>query len=871
MRGCGGCSPFHFLLVALCVVLLCCAALTALMWTHVSPPEAEVHPVTCPAYHTSCERSSTCVHVDRLCDGIDDCADASDEDAARCATTCDGQFALHGPTGWFASSANSSFCRWIIRVQRGFSVQVNFHKFESLENVHIVRLYEGLGPEKKMAAELSGSTPPETVWLLTARSTIEFFSDNLEDGSGFNATFRASDLSKLPDSEKLSCTFEHGFCFWRQEHEDDGDWLRSRGATFPPLSGPSIDHTLGNGSGFYLSTPLSPGQWLKTFRIYSLPLTGPKQPICLGFWYHMFGEDVHRLQLSLRGAYPGDVDAVVFRRDGNYGDRWNYGQVLLNSTSDTQIVFEALKKGGMRNDIALDDITLMPQPCGPAPPEPTLVPTPTPVPTVSADCGGPFDVWEPNSTFSSPNYPRAYGNGARCMWTLHALPGRNIHVHFLDFDVEDNYDVVELRDGVGPSSTLLAILTGSGGTARDLFSTRNRVTVWFFTDSSGNGRGFKANFTSGLGLGSSEPCPAEQFQCDTGSCIHGKRQCDGRVDCADASDEANCVVLQENASGRLRFQMASSQYAVCGDTWTPRLSVFICQYLGYRSGVSTLLPAVPGDSHFASVEVTANGSLESSVSERCVGHRVVSLRCDNQREVRVVGGSDAAKGAWPWMVSLHWNGRHVCGGALLGRRWLLTAAHCVYGKERPLGRWSAKLGLRAQSQAGAVHSFQIDAVIINPHYNRLSKEADIAMMRLSTPTNFTDLIQPVCLPENAQELTAGKKCWIAGWGRQAEEGSLPDILQEAKVPLVGQVSCQRALPEYTITSKMLCAGFPEGGVDSCQGDSGGPLMCEEEGHWTLIGVTSFGMGCGRPERPGVYARVSAFVAWMAETRRSWSS
>ncbi|KAK2827759.1 hypothetical protein Q7C36_018685 [Tachysurus vachellii] len=870
------------------------------------PPTTAPEPVKCPDGHKLCRDDVTCVPINHFCDGEPNCPDASDESHSTCATVCDGQFLLLGPSGFFHSKNfpldydSDTVCRWIIRVNEGLNIQMDLGTFDTEEEIDLLNLYEGIGDAKSLTYSLSGSSPG-VLWIFSHEATVEFTSNFINNRRGFNGTYRAENLTQLSNEVKINCSFENGFCFWRHDADDDGDWMRKKGPSVPGLTGPSFDHTFANQSGYYIITQMNPRNSEEIFRVRSLPLAPTTEPTCLRFWYHMYGEDVWRLTVNTE---RDSILTLLFQKEGNYGNNWNYGQITVNNTTDQTIVFEARRRGGLRSNIALDDLSLTSGPCGPSVPDPTPVPLPSTPPPVPADCGGPFDLYESNSTFSSPNYPHGYRHNASCVWILHAKPGQNIQLHFLDFSLEAAFDVLEVRDGVEPHSTLLSVLTGVREFP-DLFSTTSEMTLMFFSDSSGSSRGFQANFSTGFNLGQPAACQEDEYRCRSGVCVSAVSVCDGVRNCPDASDETHCVSVaasQVPGAPRLMIEVQKLLYTACSSLWSSNCSLYFCRYLGYRSGDASLVSAVSEDAPFAIVTQAADGSVTIKPSETCPSEKVVSLHCDNQpcgrRKVimslesevresraemekessegvdgRIVGGEDAVKGAWPWIASLRWTGRIVCGATLIDSQWLVTAAHCVYGKNIHLSNWNVILGLHAQYESNTSdrQHHQIQQIIMNHNYNRRTKDSDIALIHLQNKVSFTDYIQPICLPDSHQQFAAGRKCVIAGWGRLSEGGTVADVLQQAVVPLINNSVCQERLPEYNITGRMMCAGYPEGGIDTCQGDSGGPLVCEEEdGSWVLAGVTSFGVGCARPGRPGVYALLTHFTDWILETRRLYA-
>uniref|UniRef100_A0A8C5F0U5 Transmembrane serine protease 9 n=1 Tax=Gopherus evgoodei TaxID=1825980 RepID=A0A8C5F0U5_9SAUR len=232
---------------------------------------------------------------------------------------------------------------------------------------------------------------------------------------------------------------------------------------------------------------------------------------------------------------------------------------------------------------------------------------------------------------------------------------------------------------------------------------------------------------------------------------------------------------------------------------------------------------------------------------------------------RIVGGTEASRGEFPWQVSLRENNEHFCGATILTERWLVSAAHCFNEFQDPTV-WAAYMGTISLSGSdSSTVKAGVDRIIQHPSYNTDTADFDVAVLELDSPVPFNKYIQPACLPGPGHRFPAGRKCLISGWGYLKEDFLVkPETLQKATVELLDQALCT-SLYSHTLTDRMMCAGYLEGKIDSCQGDSGGPLVCEEpSGKFFLAGIVSWGIGCAEAKRPGVYARVTQLRDWILD-------
>uniref|UniRef100_A0A182QUT5 CLIP domain-containing serine protease n=1 Tax=Anopheles farauti TaxID=69004 RepID=A0A182QUT5_9DIPT len=319
----------------------------------------------------------------------------------------------------------------------------------------------------------------------------------------------------------------------------------------------------------------------------------------------------------------------------------------------------------------------------------------------------------------------------------------------------------------------------------------------------------------------------------------------------------------------------------CTDATSGRPPFVCCPANGSKPVVSA--PPVAPTGQAATTAPPATTS--DAVVEQLVGGLLPNPKkneCGFSIGMRIYGGENTDIDEFPWLALLQYENRkkerkYSCGGSLVNQRYVVTAAHCVTGEvERKEGTLvGVRLGeYNTSSEIDCVIDedgeycadppvdVAVESSTVHPEYDEPSHANDIALVRLARSIQYTDFVQPVCLPLTDFRVSkAGDVNFVTGFGRTLK-GSRSVIKQKLGIRVYEHGRCQEkyATKNATITTNQICAGG-EFAKDSCHGDSGGPLMKLQK-VWYLEGVVSYGNRCGLEDWPGVYTHVPAYMAWI---------
>jgi secreted trypsin-like serine protease len=224
--------------------------------------------------------------------------------------------------------------------------------------------------------------------------------------------------------------------------------------------------------------------------------------------------------------------------------------------------------------------------------------------------------------------------------------------------------------------------------------------------------------------------------------------------------------------------------------------------------------------------------------------------------VDIVGGRESAPNAYPWMSALYLDGAFHCGAVLIAPSWALTAAHCARGRDAP--HLSLLIGQSDRTAGNGGQWRNVTVVRRDTKYvadPSGSLAYDATLLELASPSTKTPL--RIASSRHRALWEPGVTVRALGWGTTSERGhARVTELRETDLPVQSDRTMSRAYGSRFSSTTMLGAGPWKGGRDTCSGDSGGPLVAATRRSWWLVGVTSWGDGCARAGKPGVYARVA---------------